>query len=352
MQVILGGERTLQKSPRSNAKQSGVPRIIHFIHSCLKDFHVFGFGSIPNVLLVFVDLLAIKSFCIHMEDLAYVRKHGVKNSYTFIVDSSKRDTTSYPSSAEYVVEFMAPFRKVLGIEVVDAHIPRTERAIAPTSNTLVYQVGTDAKKTLTLPIDNTEFTPSTLVSALNDGLENGLQVTLTTGKAVFTAPSEFLVYAQESGLSRVLGFAPHIRTATSTSRSYTPNGLIDVTGPRYVVIRSPEIESIIQRDRTFEQWNPGLGMVKFPAYGMGTSDPDFTPYPQSFGDTPLARLTSFTLRLEKPDGTLYDTGYLDHALIMRITWIDAPARSTDDITRSQLNPHYTSNPLGLPSPAN
>ena len=277
-----------------------------------------------------------------MEDLVYVKKHGRAASYTFLVDSSKRDASSYPSPSEYVIEFNAPFRKVVGIELLDAHVPRTENAITSTTNTLVYKVGTHSKTVATLPIAQ-YATVSSCVEALNGVLTNGLSVSEAHGRAVFAAASDFTIYLSESTLARVLGFPSRsVQSVTSKDNSLTSPGLINLAGPPYVVVRCPELETLVQHDRHFEKWNPGIGMVKFVCYGL-TCEPNFTPYPLDLGRVPLARLGSLTIRLEKPDGSLYDTGGLDHALLVRLHWIDAPLVTTS--MPPQLNPDYSPDPL-------
>lgn len=276
-----------------------------------------------------------------MEDLSYVKKYGTKATYTFVVDSAKRDISSYPHASEYVCEFNAPFRKVIGMRLLDAHVPKTENALTPATNTLVYKVGNNTKRTVTIPPGM--YTVTSLLVALNAACVDGFTITAVNGKAVFSAPSDFFIYVNESSMTSILGIRPTIRTVSSIAGSYTSHGMIDVSGPRYIIVRCPEIETVIQHDRNFEKWNPGLGMVKFAGYGM-SGDPEFIPYPPSIGDTPLARLSSITLRLEKPDGSLYDTGGLDHALVLEIQWLDPPSSAATEV-HSILNPRYSANPL-------
>ena len=289
---------------------------------------------------------------IYMEDLLYLKKHGVKNSYTFLVDSSKRDVASYPNSSEYVVEFNSPFRKVLGLELLDAHIPRTELAVTADSNTFVYKVDGSVKRVATLT-PGSYSTAASLLTALHDTLTDGLDVNLSpTGYAVFsTGSAEFTLYASESTLTPTLGFISTSRTVSSSSASYTPPAMIDVSGPRYLIVRCPEIETLVQHDRHFERWNPGVGIVKFPVHGQqSAAPPEYIPLPLQSALTPLARLGSITIRLEKPNGQLYNTGNLDHALVLRIHWLDAPDMGLDSATyTSQLNPQYSLDTLASTS---
>jgi len=73
-----------------------------------------------------------------VEDVEYLKKYGSKESHLFLIDSSKRDTTLWPSPAEYSIEFETPFRQVYGIDVIDATIPRTQYNVESFSNEFKY----------------------------------------------------------------------------------------------------------------------------------------------------------------------------------------------------------------------
>jgi hypothetical protein len=60
-----------------------------------------------------------------IEDIEYLKKNSRKQSYTFLIDSSDRDKNIYPYPNKYVVNFSVPFKNVIGLEVIDASIPRT-----------------------------------------------------------------------------------------------------------------------------------------------------------------------------------------------------------------------------------
>lgn len=60
-----------------------------------------------------------------IEDINYLKKYSRKQSYTFLIDSKDRDKRVFPYPSNYVVNFTIPFRNVIGLEVIDASIPRT-----------------------------------------------------------------------------------------------------------------------------------------------------------------------------------------------------------------------------------
>ena len=60
-----------------------------------------------------------------IEDINYLKKYSRKQSYTFLIDSKDRDKRVFPYPSNYVVNFTIPFKNVIGLEVIDASIPRT-----------------------------------------------------------------------------------------------------------------------------------------------------------------------------------------------------------------------------------
>ncbi len=60
-----------------------------------------------------------------IEDIDFLRKNSTKESFVLFIDSEKRDRTLSPTPSEYVVEFKEPFHNVIGLDILDASIPRT-----------------------------------------------------------------------------------------------------------------------------------------------------------------------------------------------------------------------------------
>jgi hypothetical protein len=73
-----------------------------------------------------------------VEDIEYLKKYGSKESHLFLVDSSKRDTSAWPTPAEYSIDFQTPFRQVYGVDIIDASIPRTQYNIETFNNEFSY----------------------------------------------------------------------------------------------------------------------------------------------------------------------------------------------------------------------
>ena len=74
-----------------------------------------------------------------MEDVVAINR-GVDRSHVFLADSAKRDPAVYPSPSEYAVTFNAPFRDVVGFELLEVNVPRTDYIVDSTENTLTYSL--------------------------------------------------------------------------------------------------------------------------------------------------------------------------------------------------------------------
>lgn len=132
-------------------------------------------------------------------------------------------------------------------------------------------------------------------------------------------------------------------------------GLVNLTGPRYVVIRCPEIESHMFRDRVNETCHAGLGMVSLRGYGFREQRYDFVSFPPRRFH-PLGKLPKLTFRLERPDGTLYDSHGVDHTLVLVLKYYTTPvdggggaAAPAERIERAKTSPASILNPAYTPN---
>jgi len=401
-----------------------------------------------------------------MEDVNYLAQHSREESFLFVVDSAMRDRYAYPSSAEYAIEFNAPFRNVFAVDMLNATVPRTEYAVEEGHNVLVYTVAGEER---TLRIEPGDYNLVQLCDAMNAGLEHVFIEPHSSpyqlrSRARFYSPLPFSINAAESTATPELGFHGtdpvyhSALTGTSSGRAFwgpfpgfetvtlgaavlirqpftatasgmvseimvhdatvnarivddggtvyaastsgelvahvplvtggayaiefsssspatlyvnaprndeaaaqigeTPldatvcaevfvavpryeiesPGIVDLTGERHVLVRCPEVESLVHRDRAFERFHAGLGMVTMGANGYQDQRTEFISFPGRKMHVPIGKLSKLSFRLEKPDGTLYNTRGLDHTLVLAIRYytIIAPASHA-----STLNPHYT-----------
>lgn len=117
-------------------------------------------------------------------------------------------------------------------------------------------------------------------------------------------------------------------------------GLVDVTGEKLVLVRCPEVEQIMYRERYNEKGiHAGLGYVKMGALGYQEQRQDyFVPFPPRIFH-PMSKLSKFTVRLENPDGTLYNTRGVDHFLLMNVTYYKVASEGAGG-SPMLLNPSY------------
>lgn len=127
----------------------------------------------------------------------------------------------------------------------------------------------------------------------------------------------------------------------SWGHSVTCPGVVNLSGPRFVNIRCPEIESHMFRDRVNESCHAGLGMVKLRGYGFREQRYDFVSFPPRRFH-PLGKLSKLSFRLERPDGSLYDSHGVDHTLVLVLRYYSLPENSAAGAAKftSSLNPSY------------
>ena len=78
-----------------------------------------------------------------IEDVNYMKENSIKQAYTFIIDSAERERGLYPNPNNYVVNFSAPFKNIIGMEIIDASSPRAMYTIDVDNNELYYYVGAE-----------------------------------------------------------------------------------------------------------------------------------------------------------------------------------------------------------------
>ena len=97
-----------------------------------------------------------------IEDINHLKLNSIKQSYTFLIDSNERDRNVYPNPNNYTIEFSTPFKNVIGMEIIDASIPRTMYNIDVENNTMYYYIGKD---------DNDELIKNGITENINADLE-------------------------------------------------------------------------------------------------------------------------------------------------------------------------------------
>ena len=237
-------------------------------------------------------------------------------SHLVRIDPLARDVALYPKTSHYRVDFGRTFTNVAGLHLVDARIPFTEPVVTSDRNALVYQVGTGPVRTVTL--DPGAYTPSSLVTEINTQCTahgDGLSVAYSdsTQKLTFSAGSDFSIFAAKSTMRRVLGIIADVYRVTSSSSLYTPEGMLDLTAStKYILIKCTDLHEPALNTTC----DAGLGMLHT------SSPPEFRAYPPHRFPQLKNKLSGLTIRLERDSGVEYDTGGLNHVLILRLHTLD------------------------------
>jgi len=119
-----------------------------------------------------------------IEDINYMKVNSIKQAYTFIIDSSDRDRNVYPNPNNYVIDFSTPFKNVIGMEIIDASIPRVMYTVDVDNNELYYYVGRDISST---NIDEDEI----VVNGMQ--IENNANLKQSSSNAIIDIGSNLLI---------------------------------------------------------------------------------------------------------------------------------------------------------------
>lgn len=127
--------------------------------------------------------------------------------------------------------------------------------------------------------------------------------------------------------------------AASFKYSLVTPGIITIDGPKYIVLRCPELEGHINTSYFANKTNYGLGIFKLvSSNSIGFLRFDFVnivrrPF------HPIGKLGRLTIQFEMLDGKLYDFKGVNHNIIMSINYY-VPANVTRSRMLSTLNPNY------------
>jgi len=119
-----------------------------------------------------------------IEDINYMKENSIKQAYTFIIDSSDRDRSVYPDPNNYVINFSTPFKNVIGMEIIDASIPRAMYTVDIDNNELYYYVGRDNTNT----VDKDEIITNGMQ------IENNANLKLSNSGAKINIDSQSQIY--------------------------------------------------------------------------------------------------------------------------------------------------------------
>jgi hypothetical protein len=339
-----------------------------------------------------------------IEDITYLKKNSIKQSYSFLIDSKDRDRISYPEPNNYVISFSSPFKNVIGFDILDASIPRTMYSVDYNNNKLIYYIAEDDTDDIyvnglsnidvnnitypdtssfhTLNMPTGDYTIQTFIPAFNTYTRANninLQIKSYTNPpevknlVKFISPKPFILDMGNSTISETLGFdlytQPNEASNTDVGKRYKyiskyganqtfrkiyhsfyseidkahiiiGPGTIYFMGNRYVIIRCPEIEQHLYRSLSYSKYNLGLAKIRVSSYGYNDEKIDFTKI-TTREFHPIGKLPKLSFRFETPEGDLYDFKGVNHNILYTIYYYEPT--SNKEFTNPILNPNYKGN---------
>jgi hypothetical protein len=331
-----------------------------------------------------------------IEDINYLKEKSIKQSYTFLVDSSSRDRRIHPFPSEYTIDFETPFRYVIGMELMDASIPKTMYNIDNNNNKLVFYIGDDetdntitpildkdgnyiydSSKFKTIEISPGDYTSKSFIEKIRSVLNNNMHdmnifavnnpIELTN-KIYFRSSKPFILDMKQSTMAEVLGFDLHTSNdpdnATKYSYKDTYNnlkgleklyhsiqqeenvhvlyspGMMYLLGYKYLVLKCPDIEQHLYRSQSYSKYNLGLAKIRINGYGYNDEKTSFTKVPlREFH--PIGKLSRLRFRFETNTGQLYDFKGVNHNMTFVIYYYEPT--QVNIVKNSTLNPEYKPN---------
>ncbi len=330
-----------------------------------------------------------------IDDIDFLKKNSIKEDYLFLVDSKTRDFQSYPNPNYYVINFNTPFRNVIGIDVIDASIPRTMYTVDKYNNTFYYYIGNNANDPLVnlgldplntnqalfkkLEITPGNYTIQTFIPEFNSKMvsENDIPIQITnlsnppelTNKFIFICKKPFILNMNKSTLAETLGlnlniqknndnilykyiskyegYSDFLKIYHSNYNSNTENyeiispGIVFFIGEKYIIIRSPEIEEHAFGSLAYNNYNQGIAKFKVTGIGYNEEKIELTKIPiREFH--PIGKLSKITFRFETSDGNLYDFKGVNHLITYVIKYYKPRLINIQEF-KPILNPNYKSN---------
>lgn len=150
-----------------------------------------------------------------MEDIYFLEKNSTKEAYLFQSDSGQRDKVAWPSPSEYEIVFDTPFKHVVGLDIIDASIPRTQYTVDTHNNLLVLSVDDGSPQSVYLDVG--DHNETTIVDELNAKLKDAYGITaahlsnptILKNSIYFTSNRPFYFDFELSTCREILGFSVH-----------------------------------------------------------------------------------------------------------------------------------------------
>ena len=89
-----------------------------------------------------------------IEDVDYLKQNSIVKSFQILVDSGDRDRIAFPDPSSYTITLTEPLYNVIGFQLLDASIPRTEYIIDTHNNNISFYIFSDDQDITTVATSN------------------------------------------------------------------------------------------------------------------------------------------------------------------------------------------------------
>lgn len=325
-----------------------------------------------------------------IEDINHLKQNSVKQSYTFLVDSQKRNKRIHPTPSEYFVDFTTPFKHVIGMEVLDVSVPKTMYNIDYNNNTLYYCFSeniailkNDSDESyyeksqfshIELPVG--DYKTTGLIAAIQAELSKNsvdMQINASsypsdlTNRVYFSSSQPFIIDANQSSIASLIGLGEYVPSDVKYEQDFLymnyndtvgfeslyhsvnnnfgryilkPPGMVYLINETYILLKCPEIEQHLYRSLAYSKYSMGMAKIRINNYGYNDDKTSFLKVPlREFH--PIGKLSKITLRFELPDGTLYDFKGVNHNITFALYFYEPSHANV--LQNSILNPEYNPN---------
>jgi hypothetical protein len=140
-------------------------------------------------------------------DVSTLDKHGVTNTIEIHINSSLRNKQLYRNQNQYTIEFIENFRNVVGMEIVDARIPKTEYIINSSNNIIKFIFEDDVTQTCEIPFG--DYDPNQFSIMFNKLFNNhGVEISLSvyTDQFILKCRRPFTIDLTHTTINNIMGF--------------------------------------------------------------------------------------------------------------------------------------------------
>lgn len=259
-----------------------------------------------------------------MTSLAFTNKSVITSS-TLLVDSRHRDSSDVKTASSYVVKFPA-IDEVVALTFVSSEIPNTEWNVPSTQSRVDFTYsGTDYSITLTSGTYTAADLADELTTKMNTAVGSSVftvayssvtkKFTVTSSAAAFSLLFATGTYASTSARIQ-LGFSA---ADTASATTATSDLVVNLLGTEYVLICARNLGRVISSGASSDI----LAKIVFDVPPANVAYNTYVTDTVRF-NPPLPHLDKLEIRVQKPDGTLYDFNGFDHSFSLRVWHLTEP----------------------------